>query len=124
MVLKPKNRVLQVCPLGYHINITAKIQGQNITRCYTTVPQFYTVTGCPGSCLGLLVKRYPQGLSNYLTREQPLANSLIIFQTFGGNFSLHQLKNHCRIGLLAAGSGITPMLGLLDYLVDRTSNKL
>lgn len=41
-----------------------------------------------------------------------------------GTFQLTSVKDHCRFGLLAAGSGLTPVLGLIEYLIKRTSNKV
>lgn len=125
LVLRPKKRVLLTMPICFHVKILAKIHGTEIKRSYTPIPSSYVSTStCPSSCLAFLVKSYECGaLSKYLTRLNPMASSLKVTQP-RGSFSLHQVKNHFRIGLLAAGSGITPMLSMLDYLLERTSNKL
>lgn len=124
LVLRPKKRVLITIPIGFHVKVQAKIHGNEIKRSYTPIPSSYVSTSCPSSCLALLVKSYDSGgLSKYLTRLNPMASSLKVTQP-RGSFSLHQVKNHFRVGLLAAGSGITPILSMLDYLLERTSNKL
>lgn len=124
LVLNPKMRVYYVTPLGYHFSVSARIHGAEVTRSYTPVPSHYLLNDCSPTCIALLVKSYNSGiLSKHLTRPHPLANSITLSQP-KGHFSLHKLKEHCRIGLLCAGSGITPMLTILDYLIERTSNKL
>lgn len=124
LILKSKNHVYYVTPLGHHFSVTARIHGSDITRSYTPIPSHYISNDCPPACIPLLIKSYNSGiLSKHLTRPHPLANSIILSQP-KGHFSLQKLKTHCRVGLLCAGSGITPMLTILDYLIERTSNKL
>lgn len=126
LLLRPKNNsILQVTPIGHHLSISGTVaEGQVVTRSYTPVPPAAVPTDCPPTFIPLLVKTYPLGaLSKHLTRPVPLATSLQISQP-SGNFSLAKLKHHNRIALLAAGSGITPMLALLSYLLERSSNKM
>lgn len=145
LIVQPKRKILHHFPIGYHISITAKIQGiydwragnfffkffnffpiqgAETTRSYTPVPISYLTIPCPISCIPLLVKSYPTGiLSKFLTTDAPLATSFILSHP-KGNFALQHLNNYNRFGILAAGSGITPMLRLLDYLLQRTCNKV
>lgn len=99
-----------------------------MTRSYTPVPVAYVPSGDSvyndEVRLDFLVKAYETGnVSAYLTKATPLAESLCLSHP-KGNFSLAKIRNHNRIVLLAAGSGITPMLSILDYIRQRTSNKL
>ncbi|XP_062535498.1 cytochrome b5 reductase 4-like isoform X1 [Armigeres subalbatus] len=126
LLLRPKNNsILQSIPIGYHISVTGTVaSGQVLTRSFTPVPSIAIPTNCPPTFVPLLVKTYLLGgLSEHLTRPVPLATSLQISQP-SGNFPLAKLKHHNRIALLAAGSGITPMLALLCYLLERSSNKM
>uniref|UniRef100_A0A8D8FZW3 Cytochrome b5 reductase 4 n=1 Tax=Culex pipiens TaxID=7175 RepID=A0A8D8FZW3_CULPI len=125
LLLRPKNNsILQLTPIGHHISVSAPIEGEFVTRSYTPVPANAVPTDCPPTFIPLLVKTYPHGaLSRHLTRPVPLATSLQLSQP-SGNFALAKLKHHNRIALLAAGSGITPMLALLNYLLERTSNRM
>lgn len=126
LLLRPKNNsILQITPIGHHLSITGIVaSGQVLTRSYTPVPAVAVATNCPPTFIPLLVKTYQVGgLSEHLTRPVPLATSLQISQP-SGNFPLALLKHHNRIALLAAGSGITPMLALLCYLLERSSNKM
>ncbi|XP_055706655.1 cytochrome b5 reductase 4 isoform X2 [Phlebotomus papatasi] len=125
VILEPKRRLLQIHPIGYHVSVTARVQGgDEVTRSYTPVPVSYLPVPCPTNCIGLLVKSYSSGmLSKHITRQSPLASAIKVSQPRGG-FALYRLRNHCRIALLAAGSGITPILGIVDYLLERSNNKI
>uniref|UniRef100_A0A1B0CV03 Cytochrome b5 reductase 4 n=1 Tax=Lutzomyia longipalpis TaxID=7200 RepID=A0A1B0CV03_LUTLO len=125
IVLRPKRKLLQVQPIGYHISVTVRVQGSGeATRSYTPVPGLYLPVPCPGSCLALLVKSYTSGIvSKSLTSSTSAGSALRVSQP-RGNFALYRLKNHCRIALLAAGSGITPILGIIDYLLERSNNRI
>lgn len=99
------------------------IAGEPVTRSYTPVPMQYVPTECPATMIPLLIKSYANGmLSHNITSPMPLATSLSISKT-KGNFSLHKVKSHNRIALLSAGSGITPILSILDYLITRNNNR-
>ncbi|XP_035792602.1 cytochrome b5 reductase 4-like isoform X2 [Anopheles albimanus] len=125
LLLQPKsNRLLQITPVGYHVSVSASINGEYVSRSYTPVPARSVGTDCPGTCVPLLVKSYADGsLSKHLTRPVPLATSLQVSQP-SGNFVLSKLRYHNRFALLAAGSGLTPMLALLSYLLERNSNRI
>ncbi|XP_053671048.1 cytochrome b5 reductase 4 [Anopheles nili] len=125
LLLRPKNNcLLQVTPVGYHVSVSASIEGEYVSRSYTPVPMGCVSTDCPGTFVPLLIKSYPDGcLSKHLTRPVPLGTSLQVSQP-SGNFVLGKLRHHNRFGLLAAGSGLTPMLALLLYLLERTSNRI
>ncbi|XP_052861849.1 cytochrome b5 reductase 4 [Anopheles cruzii] len=125
LLLKPKSdRLLMVTPVGYHVSVSASIDGEYVSRSYTPVPASCIGTDCPTGSVPLLVKSYPDGsLSKHLTRPVPLATALQLSQP-SGNFGLCKLRHHNRFALLAAGSGLTPMVALLNYLLDRTSNRI
>ncbi|XP_041781393.1 cytochrome b5 reductase 4 isoform X1 [Anopheles merus] len=125
LLLRPKNNsLLQVTPVGHHVSVSASIDGEYVSRSYTPVPASCVSTDCPGTFIPLLVKSYQDGcLSKHLTRPVPLGTSLQVSQP-SGNFALSKLRHHNRFALLAAGSGLTPMLALLHYLLERNSNRI
>ncbi|XP_058465332.1 cytochrome b5 reductase 4 isoform X2 [Malaya genurostris] len=125
LLLRPINSlVIQVVPIGHHVSVTGTVNGEFISRNYTPVPANAVPMECPITCIPLLVKTYQTGgLSQLLTQPVPLATSLQLSQP-SGNFILGKLKHHNRVALLAAGSGITPMLALLNYLLERSSNRM
>lgn len=124
LVLRPLGKIYQIHPIGHHVSITGRVKGHDVTRSYTPVPHSYLPNPCPSSCITLLLKVYQDGmLSKHMARTNPLANALRITPP-KGNFSLVKLKTHMKIGLLAAGSGITPFLSIIDYLLTKSSNQL
>uniref|UniRef100_A0A182QPT9 Cytochrome-b5 reductase n=1 Tax=Anopheles farauti TaxID=69004 RepID=A0A182QPT9_9DIPT len=125
LLLRPKNNcLLQITPVGYHVSVSASIDGEYVSRSYTPVPASCVGTDCSETFVPLLVKSYPDGcLSKHLTRPVPLGTSLQLSQP-SGNFVLGKLRHHHRFALLAAGSGLTPMLALLHYLLERNSNRI
>ncbi|XP_031623674.1 cytochrome b5 reductase 4 isoform X2 [Contarinia nasturtii] len=130
LVLQPKQSLIQILPIGHHISVTANVEGTNITRSYTPVPKTYAPISCnkpeadPSFYLYLLIKTYVNGaLTTHLTNNLPLAHDLEISYA-KGNFKLNQVKEFTRIAILAAGSGITPMLAIIDYLLERRSNRV
>jgi cytochrome-b5 reductase len=129
LVLEPRGKCLIRTPLGHHVSLAAQLENYGeITRSYTPVPVGYLTEAATASTtlcsIALLVKSYELGLlSKTITRPLPMGVALTVSQP-KGDFTLAKLRNHSRIALLAAGSGITPMLGLIDYLLLRTSNKV
>lgn len=74
--------------------------------------------------LFLLVKSYASGkMSPYITDEVPFVEDLIV--SFGkGNFQIDAMVKHSHIAILAAGSGLTPMLPIIEFLLERKHRKL
>lgn len=96
-----------------------------MTRSYTPVSfKYASEKGSQDiTTMVLLVKHYNSGvLSRHITQES-FTQSIMLSQPKGG-FDLNKLKYHTHFGLLAAGSGITPMLGILEYLLDRSKLKV
>lgn len=106
----------------YNLLIPLYRAGTNITRSYTPVPRYYSPITSASNYMLLLVKAAGV-FSQYITRDYPFASEIRISRPVG-TFQLTSIKDHRRIALLAAGSGLTPMLGLLEYLLKRPANKL
>lgn len=103
--------------------------GTNITRSYTPVPKSYALISCnkkadPSFYLYLLIKTYVNGaLTTYITNNLPLAQDLQLSYA-KGNFKLSTIKEFRRFTILSAGSGITPMFEIIDFLLERRFNKV
>jgi cytochrome-b5 reductase len=120
--LKSYNHSHMLVPTGYHIHIKAMVEGMEITRSYTAVPTLPEDGGRSGECLQFLIKIYPDGAIT------PILDKLIIgddieVSDYTGNFQLSSLSNKSTLYLIAAGTGITPMISLLPHLSVQT-NKL
>lgn len=120
--LEPVKRVFMVLPVGHHVSVTCDVDGHEISRSYTPVPLSYVGESAGACCLPLLVKFYKDGtLSRQLCEKKALA---VRVSPPRGSFSMAQLKDHARVAFLAAGSGLTPFLAVIDQLVGKTNNQL
>jgi len=126
-LLSVQREVLMVLPVGYHVDIEVPLEGGAIQRSYTPVDQSYLHLdkNCPSSseCLSFLIKRYPNGpVSSHLHQLQ--AGSRIHLSPPRGTFQLSELTAHRNILLLAAGSGLTPILSLIQPILKRNTNRM
>lgn len=113
-------------PIGYHISVTAKISADStVTRSYTPIPSTYVPSiQSTQPHLMLLVKCYRDGeFTKHIGADALPFNELMVSYA-KGNFRLDWLKKHTRIAILAAGSGITPMLSIIDHLRQRDVTQL
>ena len=96
---------------GQHLPITLKIDGQYFTRRYTL-----SSTPSRAGLYAISVKRAPGGrVSNWLHDRLQVGHKLAM-ESPAGEFYLDITAD--KLLLLAAGSGITPMISMLRYLYD------
>lgn len=112
--IRPKMEKVILLPIGYHVSF--KYLG--FIRNYTPIP--YTFLNDATSFLydlNFLIKKYEQGsLSRHLAEFKN--EELFEISHQKGSFDLSLLKDHRKLLLLAAGSGITPFLRLILYLLE------
>ncbi|EDV98183.1 cytochrome b5 reductase 4 [Drosophila grimshawi] len=115
-------------PVGYHLDIEVPHNGERVQRSYTPVPhncllaEAYSSSSSPNS-QRFLIKHYENGIvSSQLNQLESGGNLQLTLPR--GNFNLAQLEAHRHILLLAAGSGLTPMLSLLRPLLERHTNRI
>ncbi len=106
-------------PIGAHIRVRANLNGEDTERSYS--PIAYGVHGH----FDLYIKHYPQNpsplcFSNYLNTLIPGKDSL----EMKGPYSLfpYQPNQYKKIGMLAGGSGITPMWQILNFVRQNIQN--
>lgn len=112
LVLRP-NRHWGGCRPGQHLNLSAEIDGSRVTRSYSP-------TGLPGRDrrIAITVKAVEGGkLSRYLCERARVGDVLDLGPAFG-DMQLDEAAPVARL-LLAAGSGITPMIAFVRALVAR-----
>lgn len=132
LTLKPVDKLMMyILPIGYHISATCQLSAgtQEISRSYTPVPHTYLVAPqlLQSRDILLLIKSYDNGtLSKHLCHQSSsgTGSSRLKISPPMGNFSMLQLKSHTRMAFLAAGSGITPFLGIIDQFVNKPSSQL
>ena len=96
--------------------------GMEVSRSYTPVPPSlhpdHTASDYKSNCLCLMIKRYDDGaLSPSITALEPgqtltLSNSL-------GTFVVESFDDCPTIHMLAAGTGLTPMLGIIHRALGK-----
>jgi len=96
---------------GQHIQAYLEVAGVRLSRSYSL-----TALNLDGS-LEIAVKRHPGGrLSNRLLDHLAIGEAMEIGEPFG---ELHWPQNADSVLLLAAGSGLTPLLGLLRQALQK-----
>lgn len=102
------------------------VLGEEMSRSYTVVPcNFFTkqkVQHYTSDNICLMVKSYPNGNISKYVCSKCRGDQLEVSKQFG-DFDLHILENKEMYIFLAAGTGITPMLGLLLFALERRSRR-
>jgi ferredoxin-NADP reductase len=104
------NRNWQGFVAGQHCNVTATIAGRNITRSYS-------ISSDPidGRHIQITIRREAGGLmSEYLCNDIEVGDRLELGSSFGDMLLPNPMPEHLL--LLAAGSGITPMISQIRTL--------
>ncbi|KYN30574.1 Cytochrome b5 reductase 4 [Trachymyrmex septentrionalis] len=126
LVLRAKN-FLEIIPVGRHIEVKMNIMGMEISRSYTPVPPcLHPEDMAPNykpDCICLMIKRYPNGaLSPSITKLQP--GQTLIMSNGLGAFVTESFDRYPVIHMLAGGTGLTAMLGIIQRALARRSVKL
>ena len=104
-------------PVGHHVNIRTVIEDTEILRPYTPVTDLNNDADGDTS-LRFLIKIYPDGaVTPGLGRLRP--GDLVSISDHLGSFSMTQIPGSGSVTLLAAGTGITPMVAILTSLRAR-----
>ncbi|XP_050298908.1 cytochrome b5 reductase 4 isoform X2 [Anthonomus grandis grandis] len=111
-----------IVPIGKHVRVFGSVDGQDISKSYTPVPESLFDTFLPHSELKdgitLMVKRYPDGRMSRFVTSKDIDESVEISKPLG-NFDLNVVEKREIFVLLAGGTGITPMLNLIIFLLER-----
>ncbi|KAL7288406.1 hypothetical protein TKK_0017495 [Trichogramma kaykai] len=116
LILQAEN-LIQVFPPGRHLAIKMDVMGTEVLRMYTPVPNFIDLQNklsiiAKDDCLCLIIKNYKEGtLTPKLTKLEvgenlELSNAL-------GNFQAPIFDKYSSMHMLAAGTGLTPMLSII-----------
>jgi cytochrome-b5 reductase len=111
----PANEYLNM-PLGKHLTIRAKIDGHNVSRPFTPI----TPHNVPGR-IDLLIKLYQQGKMSQHLEKMKIGQTIDVMGPIG-MFNIDASK-YKEIGMVAGGSGITPMLQVVRNLLADNHNK-
>lgn len=120
--LRGKENTIILVPVGYHLSFRCKINDSEVSRKYTPIPKEFSVINSDyPTDLYFLLKTYDKGLVPNHIQNLPLNSSLSVSLP-KGSIMLEKFLGHTKIALLAAGSGITPMLSLTTHLLSRKSS--
>lgn len=109
--LKNANEILNI-PVGHYVDVRAFINGKEEIRHYTPIYATENI-----GHLDLIVKTYPKGrVSKYFTLLKP--GNYMEFKGPMGEFN-YEDDHTTQLGLIAGGSGITPILEVLkEYMYN------
>ena len=108
-----KNAILRV-PIGRHVHILLP-NNQSLIRPYTPVPKAVTSRSKnDGTQTTLLIKVYQDGMFTSKLSEVKIGDK-ILMSIPEGAFDLQKVQDAVSITLFAAGTGITPMLGIIQH---------
>ncbi|PBC31547.1 Cytochrome b5 reductase [Apis cerana cerana] len=125
LVVRAKN-FLQVVPIGRHVEAKMNVMGMEVSRSYTPVPPCLhpddIAPNYKSDCLCLMIKRYPQGaLSPSITALQ-IGQTFLLSNALGA-FVIESFDRYSVIHMLAGGTGLTAMLGIIQRALARRSVK-
>ncbi|KAF9580428.1 NADH-cytochrome b5 reductase [Lunasporangiospora selenospora] len=103
-------------PIGQHISIMANINGKEISRSYTP-----TSSSDDLGHFVLLIKSYPQGNISKMFGDLSIGDTI---NARGPKGQFNYTPNMCRhIGMIAGGTGLTPMLQVVRAIVKNPEDK-
>ncbi|XP_076232364.1 cytochrome b5 reductase 4 isoform X2 [Calliopsis andreniformis] len=125
LILRAKD-FLELVPVGRHVEAKMNVMGMEVSRSYTPVPPCLHPNNLPPSyksdCLCLMIKKYPDGaLSPSITGLQP-GQTLMLSNALGA-FIVESFDRYSVIHMLAGGTGLTAMLGIIQRALARRSVK-
>ncbi|KAJ6188984.1 Cytochrome b5 [Penicillium mononematosum] len=102
-------------PTGQHIALRATINGKSVSRSYTPVSNNIDL-----GRIELLVKVYPQGQMTKHLEQMNIGDTIEIRGPKGAMQYTTSYANH--IGMIAGGTGITPMYQLIRAICDNKAD--
>ena len=111
-----------IVPPAHHVYIQINVDGMLLERSYTPVPQtLLTSDDQIGKLLHFMIKVYPDGvLSPKLNSLMP--NESCEISDYMGDFQMQKLESCSHLVMFAAGTGLTPMCGLIHAALYGCSN--
>ncbi|XP_073445752.1 cytochrome b5 reductase 4 isoform X2 [Dendrobates tinctorius] len=116
---------LQV-PVGHHVYLMLTIEGMEVVKPYTPVSKDFIIdssqlTLCHKKCIYMMIKIYPNG--NFTPHIDKLEmGDLVSVSGPEGCFRMTQIEGMEDIFLVAAGTGLTPMVRLLKNVLSSSSS--
>ncbi|PSN43861.1 Cytochrome b5 reductase 4 [Blattella germanica] len=120
IILRHKDNIVDSAPLGYSVQVQAKIQDEEVVRSYTPIVAALHADLLPSAwkedCLCLMIKEYPMGVMSRYVCNLRVGDHLAIGRPVG---ALSSLVNYAHLILLAAGTGFTPIVQIIQWGLNR-----
>ncbi|XP_059470303.1 cytochrome b5 reductase 4 isoform X2 [Neocloeon triangulifer] len=111
------DRVCFTVPVGHHFRVQTNIQGVIVARSYTPIVPSLKSSMYDCDSIYLMVKSYPDGaLSSVLCKLEVEQKCMEVSRPVG-NFDVRCLNETSRLFLVAAGTGITPMIRVIVHIL-------
>ena len=107
----PEEATLDMLP-GDHLYVHATINDKTVKRPYTPS----SVPGTTGY-FDLTVKRYDSGLVSKYLHDQEVGDTVLMSGPNSGGHWVDGMAN--RVGLVAGGTGITPMISIIRWILAK-----
>ncbi|XP_037060933.1 LOW QUALITY PROTEIN: cytochrome b5 reductase 4-like [Peromyscus leucopus] len=125
-LMLPPSTHLQV-PVGQHVYLKLSITGAEIVKPYTPLSEsllsdFKEPVLPPNKYIYFLIKIYPDGLFTPTELDRLQIGDFVSVSSPEGNFEVSKLQDVEDLFLLAAGTGFTPMVNVLNYALTSMSS--
>lgn len=117
------SQIFHYVPVGHHVFIKLKVDDVHISKPYTPVEPLQRSLVSYSNTLSFLIKRYPDGVLS------PLLCGLTVGQEIevagaDGKFDVSLMDKRSRLLLLVAGTGLTPMIPLLNWALQNQRQEI
>ncbi|XP_015600480.1 cytochrome b5 reductase 4 isoform X2 [Cephus cinctus] len=116
------NDYLELVPVGHHVEAKMLVMGMEVSRRYTPVPPCLhpedMAPGYESDSLCLIVKRYPDGALSPSITSLKKSQTLTLSHALG-TFVVENFDEFSTIHMLAAGTGLTAMLSIIQRALGR-----
>lgn len=99
-------------PIGHHVIVKDTVEGMEISRSYTVVSPSLAEP-IDNKTLYLMIKHYPDGTLTPNLKALNEGDHMVVSDSTG-NFKRTRLKDAANVYLIAAGTGFTPMIRLIN----------
>ena len=122
-VFKFVEEIYMWIPIGHDIRIRAIIEGMDYAKQYTPIPAYLphcdpTIKQWHSDYICCMVKYYSDGaLTPYLFNKKE--KDIVEIGGISGSFNIRKLNHVKELYLIAAGSGISPMLKIIVWWISK-----
>ncbi|XP_046629743.1 cytochrome b5 reductase 4 isoform X1 [Neodiprion virginianus] len=121
IVLRTKE-YLEIVPIGRHVEAKLQIMGTDVSRMYTPVPPYLhpedVAPNYDSDCICLMVKRYADGALTPTMTALKSGETLMLSNCLG-TFTVENFQQFTIFHMLAAGTGLTAMLSIIQWALGR-----